>query len=110
MAGSVVLASSGEAAGVGDRHAQVFVGIDRRIVDADFVVEVRASGASAFANVADDVTAMHGLPGGHGKSGKMAVTRADAVAVIDFVGAAVATENVGKSDDSVGRGHDRMPE
>ena len=53
------LAAGGEAAAVRDRHAEVFVGIDRGIVDADFIMKMRAGGASAFSDETNYVTAMY---------------------------------------------------
>ena len=68
------------------RDAHVLIGIYRGVVDAHFVVKVGSSGASAGADVADCVTALHMLPRGDGKTGKVAVTCADTVAVIDDQG------------------------
>lgn len=47
-----LLASCCKTAGVGHGYAQVLVGIDWRVVDADFVVEVRTGAAAAEADVA----------------------------------------------------------
>ena len=66
-----------------DRDAEVLVGIYWGVVDADFVVKMRARGASAFSNIANHVAAVNRLPGGDCKSGKVAIAGADAVAVVD---------------------------
>src|SRR3954468_1645767 len=49
------------------RRAQILMRIHRRIVDANFVMHVRASAASAKANIADRVAATDMLPGGDRK-------------------------------------------
>ena len=68
IAESGFLASRGQAAVVGDRDAEVFVGIYWGVVDADFVVKVRSGGASAFSHIANHVAAVNRLPGGDGIS------------------------------------------
>ena len=62
-----VLRAGGESADVSHRHAEVLVGINWGLVDADFVVEVRTSGASAEADVAEDVATVNILAGGDAK-------------------------------------------
>jgi len=42
-----MLGAGGDSAQAGKRQPQVLVGVDWGIVDADFVVEMRAGGASA---------------------------------------------------------------
>ena len=93
---------------MGDGHAKVFIGIDRSVVDADFVVEVRAGGAAAEADIADGVAAMHVLAGGDGEAGKMAVARRDAVSVIHHDGLAVSAHEIGEGDYAVGGRDDWM--
>jgi hypothetical protein len=93
---------------VGDCDAKVFIGIDWRVVDADFVVKMRAGGASAEAYVADGVAAVNVLAGGDGESRKMAVAGGDAVAVIHHEGFAVSAHEIGEGDDAVCRSDDGM--
>ena len=100
------LGAGGEAAQVGDGQAEIFVGVDWGIVDADFVVEMGAGGASAEADVADGVAAVDVLSGGDGEAGEMSVTGGDAVAVIDHDSATVSAEEVGEGDGAVGGGDD----
>ena len=75
---------------IGDRTAQVFVGIDRRVVDADFVVDVVAGRAAGVADIADDLSANDGLSSGDGESVHVAVARLDTVAMVDPNHATVA--------------------
>ena len=82
---------------------EIFVGVYGDVVDADFVVEMGAGGASALANVADGVAAVDVLSGGDGEAGQVAVAGGDAVAVIEHDGASVAAEEVGEGDGTVGR-------
>src|SRR5580704_3730231 len=96
------LAAVLEAAAVGDGHAEILVGIDGRVIDPDFIVEVRAGGASAEAHIANGVAAMDLLAGGYGEAGKVAVAGGDAVAVIDHDGLAVSTKEVGEGDHAIG--------
>ena len=102
------LAAGLEAAAVGDRDAEVFVGIDRSVVDANFVVEVRSGGASAEANVADGVAAMNLLAGCDRETGKVAVAGGDAVAMIHHDELAVSAEEVRESDYAIGGRDDRV--
>src|SRR6202023_2235100 len=75
------------AGGVG---AHVAPGVDRGVVHADFVMDVRASGAAADAGVADHFTALDARAGNGGEGGKMRVPGGDAEAVINHDQAAVA--------------------
>jgi len=59
------------------------VGIYWSVVDANFVVEVRAGAASAVADVADGVAAVYVLSGEDGKAGEVSVTRRDSVAMVN---------------------------
>lgn len=54
------------AAEVGHRGAEIFVGVDGGVADADLVVEVIACGASAVADIAYDLSANDGLAGHDG--------------------------------------------
>ncbi len=83
IAEGCVLASRSKAAAVRDCDAEVLVGIDGGVIDADFVVKMGAGRASAFSYITNHVAAMHRLSGSHRVAGKMAITGADAVAVID---------------------------
>src|SRR6267154_1281749 len=65
-----------------DGHTEVLVGIDRSVVDSNFVVEVRTGGASAEADVADSVAAVDLLSRSDCKTGKVAVAGRDAVAMV----------------------------
>src|SRR5450631_3585658 len=103
------LAAGGESAYVCDREAQVFVGIYRSVIDADFVMEVRAGAAAALTDESDGVAAMHVLAGHDGKVRQVAVACRDAMAVVDHDGASVSAHEVGKGDDSVGGRHNGLP-
>src|ERR1039458_4247354 len=92
------LASGLEAAVVGYRHAEILVGIDWSVVDADFVVEMRAGGASAHDDVADGVAAMDLLSGRDREAGKVAIAGGDGMAVIDHDGFAVSAHEVSEGD------------
>src|ERR1700733_13616609 len=87
-----LLASGGKSAAVGYGDAEILVGIDRSVVNADFIVEMRTGRTSALAHVADHVAAMHALSSRDGKAGEMPVAGADAVAVVDHDGLAVAAQ------------------
>src|ERR1700677_3284018 len=75
------------------------------VVDADFVVEMGAGGASALPNVADGIATVDVLSGGDSEAGKMAVAGGDAVAVVEHDGAPVAAEEVSEGDGAVGGGN-----
>src|SRR5215469_5512435 len=101
------LASRSKPAAVRDGDAKVFVGIDRNVVDTNFVVKVRAGRAAALADITNHVAAVYALASGDRKTGKMPVTGADAVAMLNHDGLAIATQRVGQSHDAVGRRNDR---
>jgi len=61
------------------RQPQILVGVYWDIVDADFVVKMRTSRASAEADVADGVATVDILSGGDGEAGKVAVAGRNAV-------------------------------
>src|SRR5574341_2453499 len=84
--------------GLGDGEAQVLVGVHRRVVDADLVVQVGSGGAAAEADVADGVAAAHALAGGHGEGGQVPEAGGGAVAVVDDHHAAVSAEEFGADD------------
>jgi len=67
-------------------HAQIFVGIDWSLVDADFVVEVRTGAPAAEADVADDFAAMHVLSGSDRETGQVAEAGIDSAAMVDHDG------------------------
>src|SRR5882762_8276835 len=102
------LASRLEAAAVGDSHAEILVGIDRSVVDANFVVKVRTSGTSAQADVADGVAAMDLLSGSDCKTGKVAVAGRDAVAMVHGDELAVSALELREGDYTIRRGDYRM--
>jgi len=56
------LASRFKPSAMSHRHAEILVRIDWGVVDANFVVKMRAGGASARSHVADGVAAMNLLP------------------------------------------------
>src|SRR6266700_6919017 len=89
-------------------HTQIFVGIDRDIVDADFVVKVRSGAATAVANVADGVAAMYMLAGEDGEAFQVSVTRGDPVAVLEDDSPSVAAHDVGEFHHAFRRSDDRL--
>lgn len=76
------LASGGEAAHVRISDAQVFVGIYRDVIDADFIVKMGTGAAAAIAHVADRIAAVDVLAGKYRKALQVAITGRDAVAVV----------------------------
>src|SRR4029077_2289427 len=97
------LAAGLESTAVGDGHAEIFVGIDRGVVDANFIVEMGAGGASAQANVANGVAAMNLLSGSDGKAGEVAVAGRDAMAMVHRDQFAVSALEIREGDYTVGR-------
>jgi len=86
--------------------AHVAPGVDWGVVHADFVVDVRASGAAADAGVADDFTALDASAGDDGVRGKMRVPGGESETVIDNDHATVAGVLIGADHDAVGGGVD----
>src|ERR1700687_4911238 len=97
------LAAGGKSAGVRDVQAEVLVRIDGRVVDADFIVEMRASRSSARADITNDVAPMNALAGSCGEAGKMAVAGTNAVTMLEHECFAITTQHVAERDDPVGR-------
>src|SRR5260221_11361445 len=80
---------------------QVAHGVDRRAVDANFVVYVRAGGASADADIADGIAASQLLPRQDVQARKMAVIGPHSKSVIDNDQPPVARAFVGLDDHAV---------
>src|ERR1700730_7344234 len=99
----MLLTSRREGTVVRDGDAKIFIRIYRSIVNADFIVKMRTGRASASADVSDHITAMHGLPRSHSKTGKVSKAGADAIAVIDHDHFAVAAHDLAVGHDSVRR-------
>src|SRR6266404_8049571 len=102
------LRSRGETAEVGYCHAKVLIRIDGRVVDSDFVVKVGAGGASAEADIAENVAAVYVLAGGNTEAGQVSVASSDSVAVIHRYGAAVASQEICKGYGAIGRGQNGL--
>src|SRR5438105_12048484 len=81
---------------------QIFMRIDWSVVDANFVMEVWTSAATAQTNVADGIAAMHVLSGSDCEIGQVAVASADPVTVVDHDGTAVATHEISKDHHPIG--------
>src|SRR5260370_34225689 len=96
-----------EAGAVGDRHAEILVGINRGVAESDFIVKMRTGGAAAGADVADGVAAMDVLPGRDREAGKVAVAGGDAVAVVHHDGLAVSALEIREGDHAIGGRGDR---
>ena len=97
-----------EAAAVGDRHAEVFVGIDWCVVNADFVVKMRARGASTGADITNYIAAMDFFAHSDRETGKMPVAGGDSVAVIQHDCLAVSAKKVGESHNAIGGRNHRL--
>ena len=61
------LAARRESASLRHVNAQIFIGIDRRIVDTNFVVKMRPGAPATQTYVADRIAAVHMLPGSYRK-------------------------------------------
>jgi glucose/arabinose dehydrogenase len=75
--------------------AQILVRIDRNMMDAHLIVQVRPGGAARLAHVADHLAAHHMLAGHDRYRRKMAVDRQHIVAVVEHDLAAVSGAHVG---------------
>src|ERR1700733_1052446 len=104
----VPLAAGLKTAALGDDKTKILIRINRRVVNANFVVEVWSCRSSAEADITDGIAPMDVLTGGDGEAGKMAVTGGDSVAVIDHEGLAVSAHEIGERDTAIGRGDDRV--
>ena len=69
-------------AGLRGGGAEIFVGIDGDVLDADLVVQMGRGGAAGGADVSDDLPAADVLAGGDGEAGEMSVAGGDAVSVV----------------------------
>src|SRR5580700_12317305 len=88
------------------RQPQELVGIDWSVLDANFVVEVWTSAATAQPDVSDGVAAAHVLSGYNCIAGKMAVAGGDSVAVIQGDCAPVAAHKISEGYHGIGRRYD----
>ena len=92
-----------------DRHAEILVGVHWRVVDADFVVKVWTRRTSAQSDISNRIAPADVLPGDYSEVRKVAITRADAVSVIDHHRATVAAHEISEGDCPIGRSHDWLP-
>src|SRR5258708_22708798 len=92
-----------------DGHTEILVGIDRSVVDSNFIVEVWTGGASAEADVADGVATVDLLPWSDRKTGKVAVAGRDAVAMVHGDELAVSALELRQGNYSIRRPDHRVP-
>src|ERR1700733_9864527 len=92
-----------------DGQTQEFVGIDWRVIDADFVVQMWTGTATAQPDVSDRVATAYILSGNYRIAGQMPVARRDAVAVVQRDRSAVSSHEVGEHYHTVGRSHHWLP-
>ena len=90
--------------------AQVFMRIDWRVVDADFVVEVGSCAAAGIADVADGVSAMHVLAGKDCKALHVTIACGNAMTVIEHNSASISAHEIGEDHSSVCRRDDLLPD
>src|SRR5258706_9243477 len=89
-------------------HAQILVGIDGSIANANFVVKMRPSAASRRSNIPNHIASMYVLSSRDGKSREMPVARAHAVAMFQQNRSSIAAHEVCGRDHSVRRSHYRL--
>ncbi len=82
---------------------QILGRIDRGVVNADLVVQVRAGAVPRRADIAKDVSAANVLSLGDREPGKMSVKGLDAVAVVDDDFASVPGAHAGLHDGAIRR-------
>src|SRR2546423_13444028 len=86
--------------------AQIFVRIHRGVVDANFVVQMRAGAASARSDIAEDVATVDRLAARNSISGHVSEQRRDSMSVIHDYRASVAVHEADCPDSSVSRRDD----
>ena len=96
--------------GLRQGRAQIFVRIDGRIVNANFVVKVGAGAASAGSDVADYIAAVDGFSFGRSVGGHMPEQSRDAVSMIENYRSSIAVDVIIGSDCAVGWCHDGRAE
>src|SRR3954469_19455524 len=104
------LASGCKPADVRVCGAQIFVWIDRRIVDADFGVKVRSSAAASISDVADSIAAMNVLTGEYRDALHVPVAGGNAVPVIKDDSASVSAHEVGEHHNCVCGSDNLLPD
>ena len=75
-------------------HAQIFVGIDWNIVDANFIVKMWSSASSAVADVADGIAAMYVLSREYREALQVSVARSNAVSVVKNNGSPISAHEI----------------
>ena len=90
-------------------YAQILVGIDRDIIDTNFVVEVGTGAAAAIADVADGVATVDVLAGIAGKAFQVSVTGGDPMTVINDDRPPISTHKVRKLHNTICRSNHRLP-
>ena len=105
---TALLASRCEPAEVRVGHAQIFVGIDWNIVDANFIVKMWSSASSAVADVADGIAAVYVLPREYREALEMSVARSNAVSVVKNNGSPVSAHEIREFNDRFGWSDNRL--
>src|SRR5436309_894054 len=95
--------------GLGKCNAQIFVGIYWSIVDAHFVMQMRAGTAAGLAYVGDYIAALDALASAYRISRQVTEARADSVAVINGQHSAISAHGLGEHHDAIGRGEYLVP-
>src|SRR5579863_6259534 len=86
----------------GGSKPEVAHGINRSIIDADFVVHVRPSRAATHADVANDIATLHVNAGRDGEGGQVAIPGSNAKTVINDHQATVTRMQAGFDHHAIG--------
>src|SRR5512137_1709551 len=86
---------------------QVFSWIDRKAVEAHFVVEMRSCAGAGVAGIGDNIAPPNTLTGLHVEAGVVSIDRLDPIPVADLDHVSVAGTETGLDHHAVGRSHDR---
>ena len=88
---------------------KVFCRIDRKTVQAYFIMEVRAGAGTGITGIGDDIAPPDALTCLYVEARIVGIQRFDPVSVADLYHVSVARAEARLDHDAVGRGHDRRP-
>jgi hypothetical protein len=94
---------------VGHGKPQELVGIDRSVIDADFVMQMWTGAAAAQSDIPDSVTAADVLSGDNGIAGKVSIAGGYSMAVVKGDRPSVSAQEIREHYHAIGRSYHRLP-
>src|SRR5579863_9961923 len=103
------LASRCESSAMCEGETEIFVGVNRCVVDANFVMQVGSCTAAAQTDISNRIAAVNVLANGDRKICQMSVAGSDPVAVVQHNRPSIAAQEFCEQNHAVSRRDYRLP-